>query len=348
MEQIFNIGLTTKILSDTIGLSAFNSADGRRFYDANKKKIQRMKDFDIKNMKPKDFENYQSYIKKVDEWAEWAKKQGYLSGFQQTALSDFYMTMFEAASVNMPINKNMTEHFFCYALAKVLYNQIQEYKTNNPKESKYEAMYWMLSNFDFFGDDDEYKKDFSPIASSFSLLACWVNDLNKVIKFWENKIAENGKRDNSPNLKSYINKWKNGSTPSWAIVQLFFDNDLCPPSDYFIEDPDIQKNVYKTFKTNLYMAFVLTNLFDSLVKNKILTNESRMMIRNGAKMYYRDFYVVRNEQNPDFSEKFEPEAKDNLMFRTLFCMLDGTLNRITTEEFLDIVYQNPECPILLD
>lgn len=241
MEQIFNIGLTTKILSDTIGLSAFNSADGRRFYNANKKKIQRMKDFDIKNMKPKDFENYQSYIKKVDEWAEWAKKQGYLSGFQQTALPDFYMTMFEAAY-----------------------------------------------------------------------------------------------------------KWKNGSTPSWAIVQLFFDNDLCPPSDYFIEDPDIQKNGYKTFKTNLYMAFVLTNLFDSLVKNKILTNESRMMIRNGAKMYYRDFYIVRNEQNPDFSEKFEPEAKDNLMFRTLFCMLDGTLNRITTEEFLDIVYQKPEFPILLD
>ena len=195
MEQIFNIGLTTKILSDTIGLSAFNSADGRRFYDANKKKIQRMKDFDIKNMKPKDFENYQSYIKKVDEWSEWAKKQGYLSGFQQTALSDFYMTMFEAASLNMPINKNMTEHFFCYALAKVLYNQIQEYKTHNLKENKYEAMYWMLSNFDFFGDDDEYKKDFSPIASSFSLLACWVNDLNKVIKFWEDKIAENGKRD---------------------------------------------------------------------------------------------------------------------------------------------------------
>lgn len=77
------------------------------------------------------------------------KKQGYLKGFQQTAMSDFYMIMFEAAQWNMPLDKNMAEHFFCYALSKILYNQVNEYMRVYPNKTKYEAMYWMLSCFDF-------------------------------------------------------------------------------------------------------------------------------------------------------------------------------------------------------
>lgn len=64
MDKVFNIGMTIKILSDTIGLSAFTSANGRKFYESNKKKIQRMRDFDILEMNEKDFSNLFDYNKK--------------------------------------------------------------------------------------------------------------------------------------------------------------------------------------------------------------------------------------------------------------------------------------------
>lgn len=170
--------------------------------------------------------------------------------------------------------------------------------------------------------------------------------MNAVIKYWENSIDKNGKRDNPSNLRSYINKWKTGVSPSWSIVQLFFDNDLCPPKEYFIDNEILKKDAYKAFKANLYMSFVLTNLFDSLEKNGILSKESRKMIRDGAKLYFREFYVMRTKGNPNFSKKFEPEAKDNLMFRTMFCMLDGTLEEISTIDFLSDVYVNPDFQFL--
>ena len=81
-----------------------------------------------------------NFIKKIDNWSEWAKISGYLQEYQQTAISDFYLLMFDAAALNMPLEKNITEHFFCYAIAKVLFNQIQGYMKNYPAENKYNAM----------------------------------------------------------------------------------------------------------------------------------------------------------------------------------------------------------------
>lgn len=348
MQEVLSIGKIIKIFADTISLSSFNEADGPQFYQANKKQIQRMKEYDIDSMNEKDFSNYINFIKKINAWAEWAKKEGYLKGFQQTAISDFYMIMNEAASINMPLDKNMAEHFFCYAIAKVLYNQVQEYMKVYPDEDKYKAMYWTFTAFDFFGDDDSYLTDFTPLASTFSLLTKWVKDINKVINYWEEKIASSGKRENPPNLKAYIKNWKNGVSPSWNIIKLFFDNDLCPPDDFFIDDDLNKKDIYKTFKANLYLSFVLTNLFDSLEKEGILLNESRVMIRTGTRLYYRDFYVKREHDNSEYSETFETTAKENLMFRTLFCMLDATLYKSSTIEYLSFVYEHPEFPKLLD
>ena len=88
-------------------------------------------------------------------------------------------------------------------------------------------------------------------------------------------------------------------------------------------------------------------MFDSLVKEKIITNETRLMIRTGTRLYYRDFFTKRG-RNPDCFEKFEESEKKNLMFRILYCMLDGDLGEVTTEKFLTVVYQHPGYPVLLD
>lgn len=349
MEKTLNIGFTIKAIINAISLSAFNEPEGQKFYGANKKKLQRMENLNIDNMSEKDFSNYKNFLSRFDSWSEWAKKKGYLKNFQQTAMTDFYLTMLDAAKYNMPLDKNMTEHFFCYALAKVLYSHLQQYMSiEKPSATKYEALYYTLARFDFFGTDDRYQKDFSPIASIFALLNSWVKDINALIKYWEDRIAELGKRDVPPNLKSYISKWGKGATPSWNIVKLFFDNDLCPPDDYFIDDDEIKKDIYNTFKSHLFMSFVLTNLFDYLEREKIVSKEMRSMIRNGARLYYREFYIVRNQNDKEYSPNFENEAKDNLMFRTLFCMLDGDGGKSETIEFLDKVYRNPNIPILLN
>lgn len=349
MTEVFNIGKTIKILADLISLKTLNDPEGADFYQATKKQIERMKDYDITKMKGKDFERYFSFAKKVDNWADWAKTNGYLQGYQQTAMSDFYLLMFEAAKLNMPIEKNLTEHFFCYAIAKVLYNQLQEYMKMHPEESKYDAMYWCFSCFEFFGDDNKYLTDYNPVSSTFALLTRWVKDINQLIKYWEDQIDKQGKRDNPPDIKDYILKWQKGRSPSWKIIKLFFDNDLCPPEDYFIfEEEKLKKDAYRTFKGNLFFSFILTNLFDSLVKENIISTETRIMIRTGTRLYYRDLYVKRRMDNPDYSEKFEDEAKNNLMFRTLFCMLDANLNQLSVDEYLLSVYEHPEYPLVLD
>ncbi len=348
MTEVFNIGKTIKILSNTISLSSFNEADGKVFYQSNKKQIQRMQNYDITKMNGLEFENYNNFIKKYNSWVEWAIKESYLTVYQQNALTDFYLTMYEAASINMPINKNLTEHFFCYALSKVLHNQIQDYMKNHPNESKYDAMYWTLAKFDFFGKDDRFIANCNPVGGAFILLENCVKNINQLISYWEEIIAKNGKRDNPPNIKDYILKWQHGRSPSWNIIKLFFDNDLTPPKDFFINDEQIKSGAYQAFKRNLYLAFILTNLFDTLVKEKLLTKESRIMIRNGTRLFYRDFYVIRDQNNPEYSKKFEKIAKENLMFRTLFCMLDANLSNYETTEYLQSVNENPDIPILLD
>lgn len=349
MNRIFTLGLSLKLFSDAINLSVFNEPDGQRFYEATKKRINRMRDYEILDLTKKtEYSNFVAYFKKYDDWAEWAKRKGYLKGFQQNAINAFYELMFEAAKLYMPLNQNMTEHFFCYAFANVLYKQIQEYKIYYPKDSKYEAMYWILSSFEFFGDDNSYIKDFTPIASSFSLLSCWVKDMNKVIKYWEKIVIEKGKRDVPPDFKAYITNWKKGVTPDWKNIKIFFEEDLCPPKEYFFDDEKIRKNAYEAFKANLFMSYILKNLYDSLKKNEVLSEESLLMIRNGARLYFREFFVIRDKNNCAYSAKIEEDAKNNLMFRTLFCMLDGSLNQISTSEYLNFIYRNPEYPMILD
>lgn len=349
MDKILTIGTTIKILSNAIKITAYNEAEGKNyknFYDSNKHMIDRMKDFDVSNMKEKDIEKYLEYIKKVDDWAGWAKEKGYLKGFQQTAITDFYLLLFKAASYQMPLDRNMTEHLLCFAIAKVLYNQIKEYMNAHPDEDKYYAMYYCLATFDYFGDDERYIQDCKPIESTFILLSRWVKDMNQLISFWKDAITEHGLRNDPPNLNSYIAKWKSGQKISWEFVKLFFNDKMKPSEDYFIDEEHLKKDGYRTFTTSLFFAYILTNLFDYLEKEEILSKESIDMIRNGIRLYYRDFYVIRKHGNPEYSDDFEEEAKNNLMFRIMFLMLDGNLDTVSFADYLSCSYLHPDFSIL--
>ena len=160
-----------------------------------------------------------------------------------------------------------------------------------------------------------------------------------------NKELSNKDNKNNSNSKT-IEKEKN-KVITCTLTNKNADESIRGRKSIFEEDK-LKKDAYRTFKGNLFFSFILTNLFDYLEKENILSKESRMMIRTGTRLYYRDVYIKRRMDNPDYSEKFEEEAKKNLMFRTLFCMLDGTLSQLRVDEYLNSVYLHPEYPILLD
>lgn len=345
MEKELNLGFTVKTMLDIFTLSAFTEKNGDKYYEASKKKFHRMRDYSLSKMNDAELKKYEEFIKEIDEWASWAKKKGYLCGYQQTAISDFFKIMTDVAVWDMPLNQNMAEHFICYALSKVLYGQLKEYMKNNPHENKYRSMYNTLAIYDFFSNDENYQTDYLPLENTFLLLEFWVKDFGQVIKYWEEKLLG---KDYLPNLKLYLKRWKSGVIPEWNVIKLFLENDLCPPDEYFKDFEEItdKSQFYKTFKASLFMSFLLENMFDSFVKRGVLTEDSRKMIRNGVRLFYRDFYIIRNKESKEYSEKLESDAKKNLMFRTMFCMLDGTLSEVDTLQYMKSVEQNPKYPIV--
>ena len=54
MTDVFNIGKTIRILANLISLKTLNEPEGETFYEATKKQIKRMTDYDFTKMKEKD------------------------------------------------------------------------------------------------------------------------------------------------------------------------------------------------------------------------------------------------------------------------------------------------------
>lgn len=193
----------------------------------------------------------------------------------------------------------------------------------------------------------------SPFRGSLSVFLTWVKDKNRVFKFWNKKIDELGKNGNAKtDLGINFQKWFGEKTrPSWNVLKLFLDDKLALPKDYYKDiDDEIglsELNYYKAFKQLLFLSYLLNNLFDSLERQELISEETRNMIRNGARMYYREFYIVRDKNNEEHSSVFESDAKENLMFRTMFCILDGNLGKMTAIEYLNEAWFHPEIPILI-
>ena len=47
MTDVFNIGKTIRILANLISLKTLNEPEGETFYEATKKQIKRMTDYDL-------------------------------------------------------------------------------------------------------------------------------------------------------------------------------------------------------------------------------------------------------------------------------------------------------------
>ena len=102
MEKTLNIGFLVKTIINTITLSCLNEPNGEKFYEAKKKQVQRMYNYDIQEMTESDKEKFFNFMRELESWYEWAKHKGYLKIFQQNAIGDFCYIMFEAAQYDTP------------------------------------------------------------------------------------------------------------------------------------------------------------------------------------------------------------------------------------------------------
>lgn len=349
----FTFGHTSKLFEDTFSLSAIAEPFGKKSYESTKKLFQRSSLIEDVNMNKTESERFKSVIQKVNDFCEWAKEKKYMNGFIQTAITNFFSVLMEAANYEMPTNKNMMEHMFTYALANAVYQNYLEMQEHFPDEEKFKNLSDTLASFDIFGTDERYVEDVSPLRGSLSMFLTWIKDKGSVFDFWNKRIDELGKNnDAKTNLGIDFQKWFDEKTkPSWNILKLFLDDAMSLPKDYYKEiNYEIglsEQNHYKAFKQLLFLSYLLCNLFDSLERQKLISGETRNMIRNGARMYYREFYIVRDKENEEYSNNFEDEAKENLMFRTMFCLLDGNLGKHSIIEYLNRSWYFPETPNLI-
>lgn len=339
------IGVSIQLITDMIGRKALIEGCDNVSYETTKKQIQRLSRLDYETLDEKEKDNYMRFTQTFDTWLLWAKTQGYLFEFQRVALVDFYLMLSEGASYNIPIDKNMAEHFFCFIFSKVLHSHLTTYLEYHKDEDKYTALGTTLARFDIWSVDESYKIGCNPMTGCLYYLTHFFKDINSVIKYWENKIDIN---ITTPiEIKSAFKRWRNGRVPSWALIKLFFEKDMAPPQQFYVDDDDIKEGGFRSFQSLLITAYFIINLFDSLRKQHILSSESCRMIKDGMRLYYREFFLIRNKENTDYSDDIEKEAKSNLMFRTLFGMLDGNLSEVDILTFLNLVYINPMAPFIL-
>ena len=340
-------GVSIQLSTDMIGRKAFTEGYNAVSYEATKKLIQRLNNLNFENIDEKERDNYMKFIQNLDTWLLWAREQGYLYEFQREALVDLYFMLSEGASCNIPLEKNIAEYYFCYVFAKVLYFHLETYMEQHGEADKYEALQITLSRFDIWSSDEDYRKACNPMTGCLDYLGSWFKDVNSLIKYWESKIDSKGSNDTPIEIKSAFKRWKNGKVPSWALVKIFFQKDMEPPKEFYIDDEDITEKGFRCFQSILIEAYLLVNLFDSLKKQHILSPESCKMIKDGVRLYYREVFVTRNPEHCDYSVDIEQEAKSNLMFRTLYCILEGGLSEISGFDFLKSGFINPEFPMVL-
>ena len=96
MEK-FTFGHISKLFEDTLGLRAITEPFGERGYESTKKLFHRASRIESANMSETESERFNSLIQKVNDFCEWAKKKNYMNGFTQTAITNFFSVLMEAA-----------------------------------------------------------------------------------------------------------------------------------------------------------------------------------------------------------------------------------------------------------
>jgi len=172
--------------------------------------------------------------------------------------------------------------------------------------------------FNYWLPSYNYTKDISPMEGVFNLLFELVKEKKDLIEFWNSRKAEITDSDNPTDLNIQIKRWLSGKQrPTWKHIKLFLDEGLLP-KESMIRNQIIEEfpneNLYLMFRRKVLPSCFITKFFDSLESQELIHEESRYMIRNGVRLFYKHMLV-------DGGNEFSIEEKQNPMF----CMMIQTL-----------------------
>ena len=165
-----------------------------------------------------------------------------------------------------------------------------------------DALTATLMQFNYWLPSYNYTNDISPMEGVFNLLFELVKDKRDLIEFWNSKKAEITDSDNPTDLNTQIKRWLNGNQrPTWKHIKLFLDEELLPKESMVkdqISEEFSTENLYLIFRRRVFPSCFITKFFDSLENQNLIHEQSRNMIRNGIRLFYKRMLV---DGGTDFS-----------------------------------------------
>lgn len=308
-----------KLFIDAIGQDAFKD-----FYDYNwearKKEIQKLLkneyDFDIVQDA-----NFQRFVDILDGFVDWAKEKDYINSWDKGAILDLlipYMHAVQFILQDIIPERELIEYTIMYSICNAYKHSMQEaLKSKDFNNNRVAAITVALFQFNFYLPSCEYTKNIEPLEGVFDMFLALAKDKKQLYQYWNDKKFQIDEKD-STDLKILIQRWTKSekTRPSWKVIKLFMNEDLLPEDNliYRVFTDISGREQYLSFRRKIFPAYFITKFFDSLCKQGFINTNSKEMIQNGIRLFYRHFLVTKE---PNISQ----EELNNPMFYMLYRFL---------------------------
>ena len=317
--MFFSTNNIIKLFTDSIGQDAF--AD---FYDYNwqarKKEIQKLLksdyQFDIIHDK-----NFTRFVDILNDFVDWAKEKDYINSWDKGAILDLlipYMHTVQFTPQDVIPEREFIEYTIIYSICNAYKHSMQEaLKSKEFSNNRVAAITMALYQFNFYLPSYEYTKNIEPLEGVFDMFLVLAKDKRQLYQYWNDKKFQIDEKD-STDLKILIQRWTKSekTRPSWKVIKLFMNEDLLPEDNLIYQVfTDISgREQYLSFRRKIFPAYFITNFFDSLGKQGFINTNSKEMIQNGIRLFYRHYLVTKE---PNISQ----EELNNPMFYMLYRFL---------------------------
>lgn len=336
--MVFKANHIIKLFTDAIGQDAFADFYGTS-WEARKKEIQKLQKSEITE------ESFTRFINMLNDFTDWCIEKDYINTLDHSAVRDFIIPFIAAARFTpnncIPV-KDFIEYTTMYAVCFVFKVRMEAYSDfkDEVEPLGVNALIATLMQFNYWMSSNNYTNDISLMEDVFNLLFELVKDKRDLIEFWNSKKAEITDSDNPTDLNIQIKRWVNGKQrPTWKHIKLFLDEKLLLKESMIknqINEEFSSEDLYLFFRRRIFPSCFITKFFDSLEKQDLIHEQSRNMIRNGIRLFYKRMLV-------DGGSDFSIEEKQNPMFCMMFRFLvlsdfGNHYNTDTAQYFKNIIF----------
>lgn len=315
----FTANNIVKLFIDAIGQDAFKDFYEHN-WEARKKEIQKLLKteygFDIVQDA-----NFQRFVDILNDFVDWAKEKDYINSWDKGAILDLlipYMHTVQFTPQDVIPEREFIEYTIMYSICNAYKHSMQEaLKSKDFNNNRVAAITLALYQFNFYLPSFEYTKNIEPLEGVFDMFLALAKDKRQLYQYWNDKKFQIDEKD-STDLKILIQRWTKSekTRPSWKVIKLFMNEDLLPEDNLIYQVfTDISgREQYLSFRRKIFPAYFITNFFDSLGKQGFINKNSKEMIQNGIRLFYRHYLVTKE---PNLSK----EELQNPMFYMLYRFL---------------------------